>query len=86
VCRQKDEVMSDKQLFEISGWVDCQFRLAVHATDAAEAAELFDEFLESGVDFVEFIDWIDDFSVTTITPADLANPVKVVTVNRERLQ
>jgi hypothetical protein len=76
VRRQKDRVMSEKKWFEISGYVDCQFRLAIQAIDEAEAKELFGD---TTIDFVDYIDWIDDYTVISITPYDGKSPVKVLT-------
>ena len=58
------QVMTDKKWFEISGYVNCEFRVALQATDEAEAEELF---MDAGVDLAEYIDWINDISVDSIT-------------------
>jgi hypothetical protein len=47
--------------------VNCEFRVALQATDEAEAEELF---RDAEVDFAEYIDWINDFSVDSITRSE----------------
>jgi hypothetical protein len=61
------QVMPEKKWFEISGDVNCEFRVALQATDEAEAKELFSKV---DVDIVQYIDWINDISVDSITRSE----------------
>jgi hypothetical protein len=71
------QVMPEKKWFEISGFVNCEFRVALQATDEAEAKELF---RDADVDIAEYIDWINDFSVSSITRSEPESGAKALLV------